>query len=118
MQIRFRDKCIQFNYFAFGIFSFYHINIHENFFFLSTSEYKRKNSPVLFRYFSLKCRIVRVMIYYSMDGFINFDSITIIQLFAWQGNANWKKIVVMMILNFNTIEKLRSYLSYKSIKFN
>lgn len=58
------------------------------------------------------------MIYYSMDGFINFDSITIIQLFAWQGNVNWKKIVVMMILNFNTIEKLRSYLSYKSIKFN
>lgn len=48
MQIRFRDKCIQFNYFAFGIFSFYHINIHENFFFYLYPNIKEKIPPFFF----------------------------------------------------------------------
>lgn len=68
-----------------------------------------------------------VTIYCSMDDgqFVNFDSITInitITRLAKKRDQilanNWNKIVVMMILNFNTVEKLRSYLSYKSIKFN
>lgn len=109
MQIRFRDKRIQFNYFKhLEFFNFCYINIQN---FLIYIRYKKfpplsrfSVTSILNNLFSRKMCIVRVMIYYSMD-----NSLILIQsrLLGWQGSfTNWNKIVVMMIL---ILTLLKSY---------